>query len=189
VLSSDEEAAWNRTWAFRIGTFSPSFWAGVVQLQLSRIEAAVDAHRARRPHPERRSSFDGFGASMTHGLGPLNADAFFLVIAADRLAVLGRLYKERFTSPQADEALARFNVAAPDLKAVRDVLTHLDEYATGRGRRPRYQAHGVWWPSVGIDVDRDEVDLRLGTLRVELKRTARAALNLARTLNQVEDRI
>ncbi len=34
VIGDDSESAWRHEWAFRIGTFSPSFWSEVVQMQL-----------------------------------------------------------------------------------------------------------------------------------------------------------
>src|SRR4051812_12176223 len=86
-------------WRLKVGSFSPSFLAAVVQLQLDRVDRGVRAHVDRRTHPERTDPFDGFGASMTNNFGPLEADAFFLLITIDRLRRLCRSY-ERMLGPQ-----------------------------------------------------------------------------------------
>ena len=184
-MASDEHEAWERNWRFKVGTFSPSFWSEVVQLQLTRLEAGAHAHRERVDHPERRSVWDGFGASMTHDLGLVNADAYFLLMAIERVLRIARVYEEELPDRYVQEAIAEFTREAPDVKDLRDVLTHLDEYGRGAGRRRDLGAQGSWWPSVGLDFERDEFTLPVGKLRVELKRAARAAIKLARTLNEL----
>lgn len=170
---------WERAHRFRIGTFSPSFWAGVVQLQLQRMDADTRVHMERRVHPERMAMpFDGFGASLTHDLGIFDADAFFLVIAIHRILVLADLLQWQGVEGVA-AAVENFNRECPHAKSLRDLLTHLDEYATGRGKyREEFKAERYWWPSTGLDFN-----LRVGTQKVELRQAAAAAVMLAQELN------
>jgi hypothetical protein len=121
---------------------------------------------------------------MAHHLGPFNADAFFLVAAIHRVWVLAHVFLKIRAAPEVRRAIDAFERESPDAKKVRDVLTHLDDYALGGGRFSEFEAEGLWWPSVGMDFDRDEFDYRLGTLHMELKRSARAAIALAATLNE-----
>jgi hypothetical protein len=186
MAEAKTDGPWERELESKVGTFSPAFWSGVVELQLRRLEAGIAAHRERRPHPDRPDPLDGFGASLTHDLGPVDADAFFLLIALHRLVTIAEFYERRSATPKAvRDARARFERDAPDVKDARDVLTHLDSYLLGEGRRPEVKAEGFWWPPVGIDPERDEIDLRVGTLHVELKRAARAAITLARSLSDL----
>src|SRR5262245_15109829 len=67
-------------WRFVLGP-SPAFWSEATQIQLARIEQGAKAHQAREPHRDRRDTFDGFGASLMHDLGPMQADAYFLLHA------------------------------------------------------------------------------------------------------------
>ncbi len=163
----------------RMGSITPAFWGEVVQMQLSRIERGAEAHRTRGPHPERRAADDGFAASLSHDLGPIQADAYFLLAAVRHILTLADRYAERFDAGRADAALARFDTEAPDAKDLRDVLTHLEDYALGRGKHPRFKAERQWSIQLGLDFDRGEFDLRAGTLHVELRRTAHAAVALA----------
>jgi hypothetical protein len=64
------------------------------------------------------------------------------------------------------------------------VLAHLDAYAVGEGQRDEYGAQGWAIIQLGLDPVRDGFDVRAGRLKVELKRTARAAVQLARDLNE-----
>ena len=126
---------------------------------------------------------------MTHDLGILDGDAFFLVVAIHRVLVLAHVFRDHLgrDGDTAARAIERFHAEAPDAKNLRDALTHLDEYALGRGKhRAEFNASGTWWPSVGLDIERGTLDLRLGTLAVELRSAARAALNLATTLDHLE---
>jgi hypothetical protein len=182
MSESDDDELWKANWEFRIGTFSSAYWAAVVEMQLQRLERGADAHRARRLHPARTSESDRFAEAMTH-TGPINADGFFLILAIERLLVLAKLYERRYDASRVQDAVRRFRRKAPDVKSLRDALTHLDEYATGGGRRPDFAARGHWWPGVGIDDARGEFDLRLGVLHVELRRATRAAIELAKALD------
>jgi len=186
MAESTTHGHWERELENKVGTFSPAFLSGVIELQLRRLERGVAAHRDRRPHPERPDPGDGFAASLTHDLGPVDADAFFLLIALHRLLTIANLYERRSATPEAvRDARVRFEQAAPDVKDTRDVLTHLDSYLLGHGRRQEVKAEGFWWPPVGIDPERDEIDVRVGTLRVELKRAARAGIEFARFLSEL----
>jgi hypothetical protein len=154
-------------------------------MQLRRLDRGADAFRRRLPHPERVNPDDGFSTTATGDLGPIEADAYLLIIAVRHLLALSDRYAERFDAAQVREAPRRFDREAPDAKALRDVLAHIDEYALGRGQRKNLQADGQWFIQVGIDPDRDEFDVRAGPLRVELRRTARAAVHLAETLTEI----
>lgn len=66
---------------FGIGPTSPAYWGAVIEMQRRRIERGCEAFASRRPHPDRSSPFDGFGASFMHENGPILADVHFLLIA------------------------------------------------------------------------------------------------------------
>jgi hypothetical protein len=112
-------------------------------------------------------------------------DAFFLLLAIHRVLVLASVYEQETDSGRVAAALKEFEREAPDVKDLRDVMMHLDDYSRGKGKRPEFEADGLWWPGVGIDLKRDELDFRAGTLHVELKRAARAGLALSATLNEI----
>jgi hypothetical protein len=182
-MGTDDE--WEQTWLMRIGSITPAFWGEVVQMQLCRIERGAEAHRRREPHPERGSAADGFAASLSHGFGPIQADAYFLLAAVRHILTLADRYAERFDSDRVRGALVQFEAEAPHAKDLRDVLTHLEDYAIGRGRHRHFEADGQWWIQVGLDFDRGEYNVRAGTLLVELRRTARAAVVLAGALSEI----
>jgi hypothetical protein len=71
----------------------------------------------------------------TGDFGPIEADAYLLIIAVRHLLALSDRYAERFDAAQVREARRRLDREAPDAKALRDVLAHIDEYALGRGQR------------------------------------------------------
>jgi hypothetical protein len=182
-MRTDDE--WEQQWLMRIGSITPAFWSEVVLMQLRRIERGAEAHRTRGPRPERRAADDGFAASLSHDLGPIQADAYFLLAAVRHILTLADRYAERFDAERFGAALTRFNAEAPDAKNLRDVLTHLEDCAIGRGKHSRFKAEGQWSIQVGLDFGRGEFDLRAGTQQVELRRTARAAGALADALSEI----
>jgi hypothetical protein len=140
---------WERGWVLRIGSASPSFWAEVARMQLQRIERGAEAHRRRELHPERRSDRDGFAAALAP-FGPMQADAYFLLVAVRHLLDLADRYGERYGEAAVRALRARFDAAAPDAKDLRDVLSHLEEYVVGRGKRKRFEADGQWLIQLGM---------------------------------------
>lgn len=179
---------WEDEWLLRAFHSSPSYWSSVVELQLRRIESGAEALRDHEPHPEHVDPFDGFAASMTHGHGIVDADVYFLLIAVRHLLELGDHYAERFDRDCVRDARAEFEAEAPDAKNMRDVLSHLTEYAVRKGKRKQFKADGQASIQVGLDHARGEYDVRAGVLHVEVRRTARAAITLAQRLNEIASR-
>lgn len=182
---SPEDDAWNEQWLLRLGAAAPAYWGAVAEMQLRRVAHGADAVRRGLRHPERVDRDDGFSTTATSDFGPIEADTYLLIIAVRHLLALSDRYAERFDATQVGEARQRFDREAPDAKALRDVLAHIDEYALGCGQRKNLQADGQWFIQVGIDPVRDEFDVRAGRLHVELRRTVRAAIRLAETLTEI----
>lgn len=179
------EREWQRRWHLRMGAVAASYWGAVVEMQLRRLERGTEAHRRRELHPERVTRADGFEAAMTGDFGPMQADAYLLIVAVRHLLALADRYAERHSPERVQAARAAFDREAPDAKGIRDVLAHIDAYALGQGRRDHYEAQGQWFIQLGIDDARREFDVRAGRLRVELRRTARAAAALADALTEI----
>jgi hypothetical protein len=167
-------------WLFRVGATSPAYWSAVVELQLRRLEEGIAAHTARRDHPARgpNSFADGFSASLMHSFGPMQADAYFLLVAVRHVLAIADRAAAHLDLAPTRAAIVRFQREVPDAKDLRDVTAHLDEYATGGGKlKDRgIQGHGM------IQVGTDAV-MRAGELKVDLRRAANAAVDLARTVN------
>jgi hypothetical protein len=172
-------------WLLRAFHTSPSYWSAVIELQLRRIERGAEPLRHHEPHPERLDTFDGFGASMTHGYGIVDADVYFLLVAVRHVLDLSDRYEKRYDADRVRVARAAFDVEAPDAKDMRDVLSHLAEYAVREGRWKQFGADGQATIQVGLDHARGEYDVRAGRLHVEVRRTACAARALARELNAI----
>jgi hypothetical protein len=95
-------------------------WARAVEDELARHEAARQSFGA---DPNREAS------------DRLHSTALLLVVAIDQVLTFECRVRRLTGDAELHKARARFDLEGPDAEAVRDLVVHLDEYATGSGKR------------------------------------------------------
>jgi hypothetical protein len=126
-----------------------------------------------------------------------NGTALLLVVAIDQVLAFERRVRKLTGDAELAKARDRFDEVAPHAKAIRDLVAHLDEYATGAGRRQTGDAQApvttrnlssiVYWFVDDDGAPRGTV-LRFGDEELDLRHAAEAALALAEVTERVRVR-
>lgn len=116
----DKSAQAQRGWGGR----SPRYWAAALRLQDERVVAAYKEVSAAPRESDKR----------TEAFQRLHIEAHFLVIALAHMVRLLEVCAEVLDDDYIKAVRNDFQERAPWIKNLRDVLEHLDEYATGGGR-------------------------------------------------------
>jgi hypothetical protein len=95
-----------------------AIWARAVADELVGHEAARESFGSER----NREAWD-----------PLHSTALLLIVAIDQVLSFERRVRRLTGDAELQRARARFDTVGPDAEAVRDLVVHLDDYATGRG--------------------------------------------------------
>jgi hypothetical protein len=145
------------------------------------VKDVLAAHESERQLAEQ-------GRSDRERWDRLHSTAMLLVIAIDQVLVYEKRVRSLTGDAQLAKARASFDRAFPDAEGLRDLVTHLDEYATGTGLRqrgthqPRLNEQAVttfmYWTGDGGTV------VNLGDRTIDLRRAARAAVDLAEAVEQ-----
>jgi len=164
------------TWAGRPGR--ATIWARAVQDQLPLHESARERYAANTADLETWER--------------LHSTALMLVVAIDQVLAFERRVRRLTGDAELAEARARFDAFVPDAEAVRDLISHLNEYAVGEGWRQQgkrtppisdaYLATFIYWGDGGGTI------LNLGDERVNLRAAANAAIELAQVVERVRAR-
>ena len=145
-----------------------AIWARAVSDEMKRHEAA------RRDFGERkdRESWER-----------IHSTALILVVAIDQVLKFEQRVRKLTGDAELAEARKDFDAVGPHAKALRDVVAHLDEYATGTGRRQTgaaqpaitdpYVSAFLYWSDGGGTV------VNLGDEQLNLRVAAAAAVRLA----------
>ncbi len=140
---------------------------------------------------------DGMGKQiMRDEWERLHSTALLLVVAIDQVLGFERRVCKLTGDAELARARARFDAVGTRAEALRDLVAHLDEYATGSGRRQTgkmgppiaspYLSALVSW---GIDDQgvAHGTTLNLGDDYLDLRAAAKAALDLAEVTERVRD--
>jgi hypothetical protein len=151
-----------------------TIWARAVQDELTRHESA----RERWGTMPDRETWER-----------LHSSALMIVVAIDQVLAFELRVRRLKGDAELAKARARFDTIGPDAKALRDLVTHLDEYAVGEGRRQTgkalpplsepYRETFMYWSDGG------GTTLNLGDKRLDLRAAAKAATELAQVVERV----
>jgi hypothetical protein len=122
----------------------------------------------------------------------LHSSALMLVLAIDQVLTFERRVRRLTGDAELEKARRRFEVRAPGVEDVRDLIAHLDAYAVGQGERqtgrrqptieePYLSSFTFWTDGGGTIVDFE------GS-RVNLREAAEAAIELAEVVEVVRER-
>jgi hypothetical protein len=151
-----------------------AIWARAVSDEMERHETA------RRDFGERqdRDAWDR-----------MHSTTLMLVVAIDQVLSFERRVRKLTSDAELARARQVFDAAGPRAEALRDLVAHLDEYATGTGRRQTGQAHPpitdpylstfVSWSNGGGTI------VNLGDEHLNLRSAAAAAVRLAEIVERV----
>jgi hypothetical protein len=151
-----------------VGWFSgsgPTIWARAIRDELERHEAA-------------RCNWRGDIAAWER----LHSTAFILLVAADQILAYARRVRKLTGDGDLNNAMIKFETRVADAESLRDLVTHLDEYAVGLGERQtgkreppiteKYLRPLVYWTEASgtyFVLDREQVELReLATAALDL---------------------
>jgi hypothetical protein len=140
-------------------------------------------------HEKARERFDGRNLEAWERL---HSTALMLVVAINQVLT----FEERVRRITGDAELARardrFNRVGPNAEAIRDIATHLDEYAVGEGERQigrarkplppvteTYVTPFIYWTDSGSTI------IKLADEDLNLRAAADAVLTLADTVERV----
>jgi hypothetical protein len=122
----------------------------------------------------------------------LHSTALIIVVAIDQVLAFERRIRRLTGDAELAQARARFDATVPDAEALRDLISHLDEYAVGQGWRQqgkgapaisdRYLATFIYWADSGGTI------VNLGDAQVNLRAAADAAVELAQVVERVRAR-
>jgi hypothetical protein len=122
----------------------------------------------------------------------MHSTALMLVVAIDQVLSFERRIRKLTGDAELAEARKNFDAAGPRAEALRDLIAHLDEYATGTGRRQTGQAQPpitdpyvttfMYWSDGGGTI----VDL--GDEQLNLRVAAAAAKRLAEVVERARER-
>ena len=169
------------------GAASPSFWKGVVELQLRRVEEDQKRFLASGIGGDDEPAGAFQAALMPNGR--LTADAHMLVVAIGHVLRLERRYLSITGDHRLVQARDAFDSEFPHAKDFRDILEHVDAYMIGEGNLQDdgtlERAYG--FPHVELEGEEGdgEVVFWFDEFSVPLKAAARAAAGLARRLNEI----
>src|SRR3954465_2864215 len=149
-------------------------WGRAVDDQLTRVIEASDRHRlghapdrpgvSKDPDAERR----------------LHSDTYFLALAVRRVLRFADAIAKQVRDERLDRARDEFLAAAPQLKDMRDIFEHLDEYLLGEGKAQREgRIAGRVAPILELRWDCANVVVRFGSEALDLTLAAQAAVRLA----------
>lgn len=153
-------------------------WARVVQDELALHESARERYAANTADLETWERLHG--------------TAVMLVMAIDQVLVFEHRVRCLTGDAELAKARERFDAVCPDAEELRDLVTHLDEYAVGRGQRQKgarmpplddpYLATFVYWGDGGGTI------VNLGDRTLNLRMAASAATELAQVVERVRAR-
>jgi hypothetical protein len=142
-------------------------------------------------HESARERFDTSTADL-ETWERLHATALTLVVAIDQVLAFEHRVQQLTGDAELVKARASFNAAFQDAKLLRDLVTHLDDYAVGEGlrqlgkRQPpldephrSYVSTFVYWVCGGGSI------LDLGDHRLDVSAAARAVIDLAQVVERV----
>jgi hypothetical protein len=174
--AAEHQAASLHTLGWESGA-GAAIWARMVQDELERHEAA----RARFGEQPDREDWER-----------LHGTALVLVVAIDQVLTFEKRVRRLTGDAELARARERFDAVGPRAEAIRDLVAHLDEYATGRGRRQTGKAQPeitdpylktlVWWDDSGTSM------INLGDETMNLRGAARSAVELAEVVERVRER-
>ncbi len=175
-----------------IRNLSPQFWITAVERQVERLEAAqremVATGRSARADRSVIPRLYTRGHEIPH---EQFADTQFLLVAIRHILRLRDRYRSSTEDQRLIDASEAFDEAFPHARDLRDILEHLDDYAEGIGR---LQTHNEVSPDTRsaflfYRAENDpaaEIELWFGAdRRVALKAAAKAAIDLARLLDEI----
>jgi hypothetical protein len=146
------------------------------------VQDGLDLHEsARARHVTNTADLEAW--ERMHGA------AMMVVVAIAQVLAFEQRVSELTGDADLAHARKQFDAAAPDAKLLRDVVTHLDEYAVGKGRRqtgklgprfdPKYASPFIYWGNGGGTY------VNLGSEAMNLRTAASAAVKLADVVEQV----
>jgi hypothetical protein len=151
-----------------------TIWARVVQDQMAVHDSARERFAADTSDMETWERLYG--------------SALVLVVAVDQVLAFEHRIRRITGDAQLAQARKRFDSVGPDAEALRDLISHLDEYAVGQGWRQQgnatspiketYLATLLYWGDGGATI------LNLGDEQVNLGAAAEAAVELARVADR-----
>jgi hypothetical protein len=167
-------ALYNLGWSVGAGA---AIWARAAEDELAR-------------HVEARETFSS-GERTRETWERIHATALMLIVAVDQVLAFEQRVRRLTGDAELQKARAAFDAQVPDAEALRDLVAHLDEYATGRGQRQRglrqppiadeYLSMLLYWSG-------GETFVRLGTDEIALGRAAKASVQLAEKVENVRER-
>jgi len=150
-----------------------SLWRSAVELQLERVREANYRHRLHSS-PNENEKIEAPEAE-----GQLHADVYFLALAIRRLLRFQEAFAAQVDDPRLRAARARFDAAAPEVKQLRDLLEHLDEYLLDLPSK-YVKVAGRTAPVLHLRWDSDNVVISIGELWVDITGAGVAAVELGR---------
>ncbi len=111
-------------------------------------------------------------------------DVYFLVMATRRVLMFATLLKARVSDARLEAALDKFNRTAPDLKRLRDLYEHLDEYLLDSPDK-HVKFVGKAAPVLLTTWDTDNVVVSFGPLEVDVIIAGLAAIELGETAAEI----
>jgi hypothetical protein len=171
---ADHKAKQLHNLGWEMGT-GAGVWARVVSDELERHEAARENFAA---------SADRAAWDRLHGT------AYLLVLAIQQILAFESRVRRLTGDAEFARARAQFDAAGPRAESLRDIVVHLDDYATGEGLRQRGAGAGpqirepylethIYWTDAGQSI------LELGGESLKLRTAAKAAIRLAETVERI----
>ena len=152
-----------------------TIWARAVQDQLALHESARERYAAN--------------AADLETWERLHSTALMLVVAIEQILAFERRVCRLTGDAELAQARERFDAVVPDVEALRDLISHLDDYAVGQGQRQQgkrtpairepYLSTLMYWANGGGTV------LNLGGEQLNLRDAANAGIELAQVVERV----
>jgi hypothetical protein len=174
--AAEHKAAQLHRLGWQVGA-GAAIWSRAVADELTRHEAARESFGAE----QNREAWDR-----------LHSTALLLAVAIDQVLSFERRVRQLTGDAELRRARERFDRVGPDAEAVRDLVVHLDDYATGTGQRQRpdaassitdpYVESFIHWSNGGgtiLDLAGDQINLRAA---------AKAAIELADVVERVREK-
>jgi hypothetical protein len=154
-----------------------TIWARAARDELARHEEARASWSTRRD----KQTFE-----------QIHASAYMLIVAVDQVLAHGTRVRKLTGDAALQKARRRFDGQVPHAETIRDLVAHLDEYATGQGQRQvakrtppireKYLSVLLYWTENG------RTYLHLGQEQIDLKGAAEEAVKLAEVVEDVRAR-
>src|SRR4051812_903394 len=149
-------------------------WGRTVEQQLARVIEASDRQRLGNA-PDRPEGTKDADADRA-----LHSDTYFLALAVRRVLRFADAIAEQISDERLDRARDEFVAVAPQLKDMRDIYEHLDEYLLGEGQAQRHgRIADRIAPILELRWDCANVVVRFGSQSLDLTLAAQAAIRLA----------